>query len=52
MLTDAVRQSLVKVVDGPSCHFTDGVLVEAIFERFFKLEFGVGDVFDFTVHAQ
>ncbi len=52
LLTDAVGQSLVKVVDGTRLHFANGVLVEAIFERFFKLEFGVGDVFDFTVHAQ
>ena len=52
LLTDAVGQSLVKVVDGTRRHFANGVLVEAIFERFFKLEFRVGDVFDFTVHAQ
>ena len=38
LLTDAVGQSLVKVVDGTRRHFADGVLVEAIFERFFKLE--------------
>ena len=52
LLTDAVGQSLVKVVDGPSRHFADGVLVEAIFEGFFKLELGIGNVFDFTVQAQ
>ena len=42
----------MKVVDGTRSHFADSVLVEAIFERFLKLEFGMGDVFDFTVHAQ
>ena len=31
LLTNAVRQSLVKVVDGTRRHFADGVLVEAIF---------------------